>query len=147
MLFYGKSGQSTHFCSIFVNPSEIGTGKSLLARALALEAQVPLFEVRVQDIIVAEVIASASLSTVPIVTTSQVGGSERRLQEAFAKASQRRPCVLLFDDIHTMCASRHSMSSGNRAVCGHEKFMSFDNIITLSIAAGDAVSRGAGCMQ
>ncbi len=66
-----------------------GTGKTLLAKAVATESEANFISIRG-----------------PEVFNKWVGESERAIREIFKKARQTAPCVLFFDEIDAILASR-----------------------------------------
>ena len=69
-----------------------GCGKTLLARATAGEVNADFLSVGLHDIL-----------------DMWVGSSEKRLHELFEQARERRPCVLFFDEVDALAASRTDM--------------------------------------
>jgi transitional endoplasmic reticulum ATPase len=77
-----------------------GCGKTMLARAIAGECQLPFFNVRLEDIL-----------------DAYMGISERNLHEAFQTAREAAPCVLFFDEFDALAFSRsRHTSSGYRSI-------------------------------
>ncbi len=74
-----------------------GCGKTMLARATAGEARTSFIEVRIAEIL-----------------ERYWGQSEKRLAAAFAEARQRKPAILLFDEIEAL-AGRRQYDSGNES--------------------------------
>ncbi|HEV8595972.1 MAG TPA: CDC48 family AAA ATPase [Thermoplasmata archaeon] len=66
-----------------------GTGKTLLAKAVATEAEANFISVKG-----------------PELYSKWVGESERAIRETFRKAKQAAPCVIFFDEIDSLAASR-----------------------------------------
>jgi transitional endoplasmic reticulum ATPase len=66
-----------------------GTGKTLLARALATEAQAGFISVRGPELL-----------------TEWQGASERALRNLFARARMAAPCILFFDEIDAIAGRR-----------------------------------------
>jgi len=87
-----------------------GTGKTLLARATAGEAQVPFFSASASEFI--EMI---------------VGVGASRVRELFAEASKVAPAIIFIDEIDTIGRSR----AGARAMGGHdEREQTLNQILT-----------------
>jgi transitional endoplasmic reticulum ATPase len=78
---------------LFTGPS--GTGKTLMAKALAGETGLNFISV-----------------SVPILFSKWLGESERALHEIFKKAKQSAPCILFFDEIDSLGFSRTGASEG-----------------------------------
>jgi len=77
-----------------------GCGKTHLARATAGEINAGFINVGINDVL-----------------NCWIGGSEGNLHQFFAKARRNKPCVLFFDEVDALAASRTSMKSGaNRHV-------------------------------
>jgi transitional endoplasmic reticulum ATPase len=74
-----------------------GTGKTLLARALASQAEVNFISIKG-----------------PALLSKYLGESERSIREIFKKARRAAPCVLFFDEIDALAATR-----GARGDDGH----------------------------
>jgi AAA+ superfamily predicted ATPase len=75
-----------------------GCGKTHLARATAGEIQAGFLAVGIADVL-----------------DMWIGNSERNLHELFEQARQRKPCVLFFDEVDALGASRSDMrKSGGR---------------------------------
>lgn len=72
---------------------EPGTGKTLLARAIAKEAEVNFIAV-----------------SGPELLSKYIGESERSVREVFKKARQAAPCILFFDEIETLVPQRGKMT-------------------------------------
>lgn len=75
--------------ALILLPPRIGTGKTLLARAVAGEASVPFFHA-----------AGAEFDEV------LVGQGARRVRDLFAAAKQRAPCVIFIDEIDSVGGKR-----------------------------------------
>jgi len=71
-----------------------GCGKTLLAKAAATESQVNFISVKGPELL-----------------SKFVGESERAVREIFAKARQAAPCIMFFDEIDGLCATRQASSS------------------------------------
>jgi SpoVK/Ycf46/Vps4 family AAA+-type ATPase len=77
-----------------------GCGKTLLARATAGEIKASFINVGISDVL-----------------DMWVGSSEKNLHSLFQKARERQPCVLFFDEVDALGASRSShQRSGSRFV-------------------------------
>ncbi len=77
-----------------------GCGKTLLARATAGEINASFINVGISDVL-----------------DMWVGSSEKNLHSLFQKARERQPCVLFFDEVDALGASRSShQASGSRFV-------------------------------
>ena len=75
-----------------------GCGKTHLARATAGEVKAGLIYIGIHDVL-----------------DMWIGNSERNLHELFEFARERKPCVLFFDEVDALGASRSDMRrSGNR---------------------------------
>lgn len=72
-----------------------GTGKTLLAKAVATEAEANFISVKG-----------------PELYSKWVGESERAIRETFRKAKQAAPCIVFFDEIDALAASRGGGESG-----------------------------------
>eukprot|EP01129_Flabellula_baltica_P004703 TRINITY_DN1658_c0_g1_i3.p1 TRINITY_DN1658_c0_g1~~TRINITY_DN1658_c0_g1_i3.p1 ORF type:complete len:818 (+),score=193.41 TRINITY_DN1658_c0_g1_i3:2-2455(+) len=66
-----------------------GSGKTLLAKALAAQAGYNCISISAKDII-----------------QSELGESEKKIALLFKKAKECAPCIILFDQIHTLFGSR-----------------------------------------
>lgn len=73
-----------------------GCGKTLLARATAGEINASFINVGISDIL-----------------DMWVGSSERNLHEIFQKARASKPCVLFFDEVDALGASRSNMQNSS----------------------------------
>ena len=71
-----------------------GTGKTLLAKAVASQSGVNFISVKG-----------------PALLSKYVGESERGIREVFKKARQAAPCILLFDEIDSLAPTRSADSS------------------------------------
>jgi SpoVK/Ycf46/Vps4 family AAA+-type ATPase len=69
-----------------------GCGKTLLARATAGEIQAGFIAVGINDVL-----------------EMWIGNSERNLHQLFEQARRNRPCVLFFDEVDALGASRSDM--------------------------------------
>ncbi|HEY9679693.1 MAG TPA: AAA family ATPase [Drouetiella sp.] len=76
-----------------------GCGKTHLARATAGEINAGFISVGINEVL-----------------DLWVGGSERNLHDVFEKARRNKPCVLFFDEVDALAASRTSMKSSGRHV-------------------------------
>jgi transitional endoplasmic reticulum ATPase len=81
---------------LFSGPS--GTGKTLMAKALAGETGLNFISI-----------------SVPILFSKWLGESEKALHQVFKKAKQSAPCILFFDEIDALGMTRHAASEGNSA--------------------------------
>jgi transitional endoplasmic reticulum ATPase len=83
---------------ILYGPS--GTGKTLLAKAVATESEANFINVRGPELM-----------------SKWVGESERGIREIFRRARQASPCIIFFDEIDSIAASRgHEGSNGGGGV-------------------------------
>jgi len=71
-----------------------GCGKTLLAKAAATESQVNFISVKGPELL-----------------SKYVGESERAVREIFAKARQASPCIMFFDEIDGLCATRQASNT------------------------------------
>jgi SpoVK/Ycf46/Vps4 family AAA+-type ATPase len=71
-----------------------GCGKTMLARAVAGECQLPFYNIRIENIL-----------------DPYIGMSERNLHNAFDYARQKSPCVLFIDELDALGFSRRKQSS------------------------------------
>jgi len=71
-----------------------GCGKTLLAKAAATESQVNFISVKGPELL-----------------SKFVGESERAVREIFAKARQAAPCIMFFDEIDGLCATRQASNT------------------------------------
>ncbi len=78
-----------------------GCGKTLLAKALASETEVNFIPVKGPELL-----------------SMYVGESERGLREVFHKARQSAPCILFFDEIDALAASRTGSGREDSGVTG-----------------------------
>lgn len=76
-----------------------GCGKTHLARATAGEINAGFINVGINDVL-----------------DMWIGGSERNLHEVFDRARRNKPCVLFFDEVDALAASRTAMKSSGRHV-------------------------------
>jgi transitional endoplasmic reticulum ATPase len=76
---------------------EPGTGKSLLARALARETQATFYSI-----------------SAPEVIGSTLGDAEKFLRELFQEAKETSPSVIFIDEIDTIASDRHNGSEMSR---------------------------------
>jgi transitional endoplasmic reticulum ATPase len=72
-----------------------GCGKTHLARATAGEISAAFVAVGINDVL-----------------DMWIGSSEKNLHEVFARARRNRPCVLFFDEVDALAASRSDMKHG-----------------------------------
>jgi transitional endoplasmic reticulum ATPase len=100
---------------LFAGPS--GTGKTLMAKALAGETGLNFISV-----------------SVPILFSKWLGESERALHEIFKKAKQSAPCILFFDEIDSLGFSRAVASEGSAVAerMVSQFFNELDNLSDLS---------------
>lgn len=100
---------------LFSGPS--GTGKTLMAKALAGETGLNFISI-----------------SVPILFSKWLGESEKALHQIFKKAKQSAPCILFFDEIDTLGVTRHVTSEGAAAVerVVSQFFNELDNLSDLS---------------
>ena len=99
----------------------IGTGKTLLARAVAGEASVPFFQA-----------AGAEFDEV------LVGQGARRVRDLFKAAKDKAPCVIFIDEIDSVGAKRTSSAlhpyanqTINQLLSEMDGFMSNEGVIVL----------------
>lgn len=71
-----------------------GCGKTTLAKAVATESKVNFISVKGPELL-----------------SKFVGDSEKALREIFSKARQASPCIVFFDEIDGLCATRQSTQS------------------------------------
>ncbi len=78
-----------------------GCGKTLLARATAGEVKASFINVSISDVL-----------------DMYIGNSERNLRDIFTKARSQKPCVLFFDEVDALAASRRDMrqSAGRQVI-------------------------------
>ena len=93
-----------------------GTGKTMLAKAVATESEANFISVKGPELL-----------------SKWVGESERGIREIFRKARQASPCVIFFDEIDSIAASRGGtlaggIGSGNSSIgssySGSERMLS-----------------------
>ena len=94
--FRNKFTRNNSTC-IITDPT--GTGKTLLAKAVASEGGANFISVHVSQVIRCE-----------------VGESERMLRGVFAKARRLSPSVVFFDEIEALFGARGSVSSSSQKV-------------------------------
>jgi hypothetical protein len=70
-------------------PRPAGTGKTLLAKAVATECATSFLSVKGPELI-----------------NQYVGESERQIREVFARARRARPCVVFFDELDSLAPAR-----------------------------------------
>jgi AAA family ATPase len=70
-----------------------GTGKTLLARALATETNVPLYLIKATELI-----------------GDHVGDGSKQIQELYEKASNNKPCIIFIDELDAIALSRQYQS-------------------------------------
>ena len=73
-----------------------GTGKTLLARAIAGEADVPFFAISGSDFV-----------------EMFVGVGASRVRDMFEKAKRKAPCIVFVDEIDAVAIQRHGYGGGN----------------------------------
>jgi SpoVK/Ycf46/Vps4 family AAA+-type ATPase len=78
-----------HVSHCVITAAMLGTGKTLLPRALAAELQCALVTVRLSDVV-----------------RGEVGSSERRLREVFQEARAAAPSVVFIDEFQAMFVAR-----------------------------------------
>jgi transitional endoplasmic reticulum ATPase len=100
---------------LFTGPT--GTGKTLMARALAGETGLNFISI-----------------SVPILFSKWLGESEKALHQIFKKAKQSAPCILFFDEIDTLAATRHVSVDGGAVAerMASQFFSELDNLSELS---------------
>ena len=99
---------------LFSGPS--GTGKTLMAKALAGETGLNLISI-----------------SGPILFSKWLGESERALHHTFKKAKQSAPCILFFDEIDALVATRGFISDGRAEErMASQFFNELDNLSDLS---------------
>ena len=100
---------------LFSGPS--GTGKTLMAKALAGETGLNFISI-----------------SVPTLFSKWLGESEKALHQIFKKAKQSAPCILFFDEIDTLGVTRNITSEGAAAVerVVSQFFNELDNLSDLS---------------
>lgn len=78
-----------------------GCGKTMLARATAGEVKANFINVSISDVL-----------------DMYIGNSERNLRDIFRKARSSKPCVLFFDEVDALAASRRDMrqSAGRQVI-------------------------------
>jgi transitional endoplasmic reticulum ATPase len=62
-----------------------GTGKTLMMEAISGELQIPMLDVKIEDVL-----------------QKYVGDAEKHLKEIFEAAKRNQPCILFFDEINTL---------------------------------------------
>jgi len=70
-----------------------GTGKTLLARALATETNVPLYLIKATELI-----------------GEHVGDGSKQIQNLYMKASENSPCIIFIDELDAIALSRQYQS-------------------------------------
>ena len=99
---------------LFSGPS--GTGKTLMARALAGETGLNFISI-----------------SGPILFSKWLGESEKALHQIFKKAKQSAPCILFFDEIDALVATRsYGSESGAVERMVSQFFNELDNLSDLS---------------
>ena len=99
---------------LFSGPS--GTGKTLMARALAGETGLNFISI-----------------SGPILFSKWLGESEKALHQIFKKAKQSAPCILFFDEIDGLISTRGYVSDGGTTErMASQFFNELDNLSDLS---------------
>ena len=84
-----------------------GTGKTLLAKAVATESETNFISVKGPELI-----------------SKWVGESERGIREIFRRARQASPCIIFFDEIDSIASTRgRGMGMGEESGSGTERAM------------------------
>ena len=73
-----------------------GTGKTLIAKAVANESEANFISIKGPEFL-----------------SKWLGESERAVREVFRKARQAAPCIIFFDEIETITATRSDMGENN----------------------------------
>jgi transitional endoplasmic reticulum ATPase len=103
---YTKLGHSVPKGILLHGPS--GTGKTLLAKAVATESEANFISVKGPELL-----------------SKWVGESERGIREVFRRARQASPCIIFFDEIDSIAASRERMDGdGGSGSGGTERMIS-----------------------
>jgi transitional endoplasmic reticulum ATPase len=84
-----------------------GTGKTLLAKAVATESETNFISVKGPELI-----------------SKWVGESERGIREIFRKARQAAPCIVFFDEIDSIAPTRGGMDGGGSGFSGTQPILS-----------------------
>ncbi|KAI4486223.1 hypothetical protein M0802_012462 [Mischocyttarus mexicanus] len=99
-----------------------GVGKSMIANAIISEYKVNSFTVHSSDIY-----------------SKSIDEAERKLKDIFTEAKENTPCIILLEDIDTLCPKRNSSSTdqGRRVLASIKSFFdqlqnTKDNIIVLA---------------
>jgi len=91
---YTKIGHTVPKGILMHGPS--GTGKTLLAKAVATESDANFINIKGPELL-----------------SMGVGESERGIREIFRRARQASPCVIFFDEIDSIAASRGGGGAGS----------------------------------
>ena len=84
-----------------------GTGKTLLAKAVATESETNFISVKGPELI-----------------SKWVGESERGIREIFRRARQAAPCIIFFDEIDSIAPTRGGMEGGGSGFSGTQPILS-----------------------
>ncbi|MGB8172148.1 MAG: CDC48 family AAA ATPase, partial [Nitrososphaeraceae archaeon] len=84
-----------------------GTGKTLLAKAVATESETNFISVKGPELI-----------------SKWVGESERGIREIFRRARQAAPCIIFFDEIDSIAPTRGGMEGGASGFSGTQPILS-----------------------
>jgi transitional endoplasmic reticulum ATPase len=100
---YAKLGHTAPKGILLHGPS--GTGKTLLAKAVATESEANFISVKGPELV-----------------SKWIGESERGIREIFRRARQAAPCVIFLDEMDSIAPMRGGMESGGSA--GTERMVS-----------------------
>ena len=95
-----------------------GTGKTLLAKAVATESEANFISVKGPELL-----------------SKWVGESERGVREVFRRARQASPCVIFFDEIDAIAPTRGGMEGSGGAASGTS-----DRIVSQILTEMDGIS-------